>query len=149
MGGRGGRERKSALAFSYPRRYERWKLLTERNSIQRWMRGLVSPILRICWKGAQGRVCSRRREQSGHGVRGRRSCLTGSLDGRDGMAEHATRGSQGGERRKIARGAHGVGGKWRLFSHEHLSHARCGCSHTIFVQFPLNRGSPLRGESEV
>ena len=49
------------------------------------------------------------------------------------VKEDMLREAQGGKRRKIARGAHGAGGKGRLFSRERLSHSRCGCRDTIFV----------------
>ena len=48
------------------------------------------------------------------------------------MGSYATRGSQGGKRRKIAMGAHGAGGKGRMASRKR-SHSRCGRRDTIFV----------------
>ena len=65
---------------------------------------------------------------------------------REDMLREARKGA-GGE--KLRGGAHGAGGKGRLFSHERLSHARYCCSHTIFVQFFQNRSILLRGEGEI
>ena len=65
---------------------------------------------------------------------------------RQDILREARKGARGEKSRAGHMGSAANGG---CFSHERLSHARCCCSHTIFVQFALNRSSPLGGESEV
>ena len=103
-------------------------------------RGAASPQASVAtdvrrWHGrqVQGRTGSRRRLQSRPSAR-----LGGS--GGSGRGRHAMGGSQRGQGRKIARGAHTVG-EGRVVSHKRR-YSRGGFRNTVIVY----RSMPLRGE---